>query len=126
MTPADESAKRRSDWLAHAVLVLGNRKTASMLALGFASGLPFALLTGTINAWFSAAKVDLATIGVLSWIGLAYAFKFLWSPIVNVAPLKAFGRRRGWMLICQAVITLSILVIAAQDPVEFFAQLLKP
>ena len=116
MTPADESAKRRSDWLAHAARVLGNRKTASMLALGFASGLPFALLTGTINAWFSAAKVDLATIGVLSWIGLAYAFKFLWSPIVNVAPLQAFGRRRGWMLICQAVITLSILVIAAQDP----------
>lgn len=116
MTPADDSAKHRSDWFTKAVHVLGNRKTVSMLALGFASGLPFALLTGTINAWFSAAKVDLATIGVLSWIGLAYAFKFLWSPIVNVTPLKPFGRRRGWMLICQVVITLAILVIAAQDP----------
>jgi PAT family beta-lactamase induction signal transducer AmpG len=90
-----------------------------MIALGFSAGLPFALLTGTINAWFSAAQVDLATIGVLSWIGLAYAFKFLWSPAVNVQPplpFRLFGRRRGWILICQAVITIAVLVIASQDP----------
>lgn len=119
MSQSDPSAAKRTDWLARAVHVLGHRKTATMIALGFSAGLPFALLTGTINAWFSAAKVDLATIGVLSWIGLAYAFKFLWSPVVNVQPplpFRMFGRRRGWILICQAVITLAILVIASQDP----------
>lgn len=112
-------AKKPGDWFSHAVFVLGRRKTAAMLALGFSAGLPFALLTGTINAWFSVAKVDLATIGVLSWIGLAYAFKFLWSPVVNLQPpipFRRFGRRRGWILICQALIALSIFIIASQDP----------
>jgi len=108
-----------SNLLLRAARALGSRKAATMTALGFSAGLPFALLTGTINAWFSAANVDLATIGVLSWIGLAYAFKFLWSPVVNMAPPFPFsrlGRRRGWILTCQCGIAASILVIASSDP----------
>jgi PAT family beta-lactamase induction signal transducer AmpG len=108
-----------SNLLLRAAHTLGNRKAATMIALGFSSGLPFALLTGTINAWFSAANVDLATIGVLSWIGLAYAFKFLWSPVVNLPPpfpFSSFGRRRGWILLCQCVIAASVIVIATNDP----------
>jgi PAT family beta-lactamase induction signal transducer AmpG len=119
MTQAAEPREKPADWFGHATRVLGNRKTLIMIALGFSAGLPFALLTGTINAWFSAAEVKLATIGVLSWIGLAYAFKFLWSPIVNVAPpypFRLLGRRRGWIVICQCIIVLSILVIATQEP----------
>ena len=60
-------------------LALGNRKTLIMLVFGFAAGLPYTLLIGTLNAWLGEWQIDLATIGVLSWIGLAYAFKFLWS-----------------------------------------------
>ena len=48
---------------------LATRKAATMLAFGFSSGLPFALLIGTLNAWLGDAKINLATIGVLSWIG---------------------------------------------------------
>ncbi|MDZ4738558.1 MAG: beta-lactamase induction signal transducer [Alphaproteobacteria bacterium] len=116
---AGTGASGSHDWLAKAGATLGNRKTVSMIALGFSAGLPFALLTGTINAWFSAAQVDLATIGVLSWIGLAYAFKFLWSPGVNLMPpfpFARFGRRRGWILLCQCVIAACIFVIASQEP----------
>lgn len=105
--------------VARARRVLGGRKTSVMLALGFAAGFPNVMLIGTLNAWLSAAGVDLATIGVLSWIGLAYAFKFLWSPAVNLSPPLGFGRlgrRRGWMLICQIVITACIAVIAVSDP----------
>lgn len=119
MSQAGQATPKSNDWLAKAAHVLGHRKTLTMIAFGFSAGLPFALVTGTINAWFSAAQVDLATIGVLSWIGLAYAFKFLWSPIVNIMPpfpFRLFGRRRGWILICQSVITLCIFVIATQDP----------
>lgn len=108
-----------SNLLLSASRAFGNRKTISMAALGFSAGLPFALLTGTINAWFSAANVDLATIGVLSWIGLAYAFKFLWSPVVNLNapfPFHTFGRRRGWILLCQCAIAGSVLVISTQEP----------
>ena len=52
---------------------LSARKTAIMLIFGFSAGLPFSLLVGTLNAWLGEAKVDLATIGIISWIGLAYA-----------------------------------------------------
>jgi hypothetical protein len=50
---------------------LSTRKSATMLAFGFSSGLPYALLIGTLNAWLGEAKINLATIGVLSWIGLS-------------------------------------------------------
>ena len=82
-------------------VALGNRKSASMLAFGFSSGLPFALLIGTLNAWLGEVKINLATIGVLSWIGLTYSFKFLWSPLVDrleIPGLNRFGRRKSWIM----------------------------
>lgn len=112
-------AERLRGW-ALARAALGSRKTAVMLALGFASGLPFVLLIGTLNAWLGERQVSLATIGVLSWIGLAYAFKFLWSPVVDRTrpPLLArLGRRRSWLVLCQGVLALLLWALAATDPV---------
>src|SRR5437868_1650775 len=60
-----------------------NRKTGIMLIYGMAAGLPYALLLGTLYAWLGETGVDLETMGVFSLIGLAYAFKFLWSPLVD-------------------------------------------
>ncbi len=97
-----------------------NRKTAAMLVLGFASGLPFVLLIGTLNAWLGELKVSLATIGVLSWIGLAYAFKFLWSPLVDRARLPLLGklgRRRSWLVLCQAGLAILLVGLAFTDPI---------
>ncbi|RYD46697.1 MAG: MFS transporter, partial [Sphingomonadales bacterium] len=99
---------------------LRNRKTAAMLVLGFASGLPFVLLIGTLNAWLGELKISLATIGVLSWIGLAYAFKFLWSPLVDRARLPLLGklgRRRSWLVLCQGALAVLLWALAATDPV---------
>jgi PAT family beta-lactamase induction signal transducer AmpG len=98
---------------------LRNRKTAVMLVLGFAAGLPYTLLLGTLNAWLAEARVDLTTIGILSWIGLAYSFKFLWSPLVDrIRPplLGRLGRRRGWLLACQASLAVAFAVLASIDP----------
>ena len=98
---------------------LKNRKTAIMLVFGFAAGLPYTLLIGTLNAWLGEWEIDLATIGVLSWIGLAYAFKFLWSPLVDrvrLPGLERFGRRRSWLFICQLLLTATFFGLALSDP----------
>ncbi|GAA4722118.1 MFS transporter [Sphingomonas lutea] len=100
-------------------VALKNRKTAIMLVFGFAAGLPYTLLIGTLNAWLGEWKIDLATIGVLSWIGLAYAFKFLWSPLVDrvkLPGLERLGRRRSWLLLCQLLLTLTFFGLALSDP----------
>ena len=90
-----------------------------MAALGFASGLPYALLAGSLGAWMTNAGVSFATIGVLSWIGLFYAFKFLWAPMFDwlMPPfLTNVGRRRGWMALCQAVIAVCLIGMSLSDP----------
>src|SRR3982750_35562 len=94
---------------------IATRKSATMLVFGFSSGLPFALLIGTLNAWLGEAKINLATIGVLSWIGLSYAFKFLWSPLVDrvrLPLLEAIGRRKSWIVLCQSVMILAFAALA--------------
>jgi PAT family beta-lactamase induction signal transducer AmpG len=98
---------------------LGNRKSSSMLGFGFSSGQPYALLIGTLNAWLGEAKINLATIGVLSWIGLTYSFKFLWSPLVDrleIPLLNRFGRRKSWIMLCQAVMVGAFVALALTDP----------
>ena len=98
---------------------LQTRKSATMLAFGFSSGLPFALLIGTLNAWLGEAKINLATIGVLSWIGLSYSFKFLWSPVVDRMPLpllERIGRRKSWIVLCQATMIAAFAGLAATNP----------
>jgi len=95
---------------------LATRKSATMLAFGFSSGLPFALLIGTLNAWLGDAKVNLATIGVLSWIGLSYAFKFLWSPLVDRVRIPVLGRRTSWIVLCQVGLIIAFIGLGATDP----------
>lgn len=100
-------------------MALRNRKTAIMLIFGFSAGLPFSLLVGTLNAWLGEAKVDLATIGIISWIGLAYAFKFLWSPLVDrtrLPVLGRLGRRRGWLIVCQLLLAATFIALSLTDP----------
>ncbi|WP_408589921.1 AmpG family muropeptide MFS transporter [Novosphingobium sp.] len=117
---ASTAAPRPKGWRLLRV-ALSNRKSGTMLGFGFASGLPYALLIGTLNAWLGEAKVDLATIGVLSWIGLSYSFKFLWSPLVDrlaLPGLGALGRRKSWIVLCQIVLVLAFAGLAATDPVQ--------
>lgn len=96
-----------------------NRRTLIMLVFGFAAGLPYTLLVGTLSAWLGEWKISLATIGIISWIGLAYAFKFLWSPLVDRASLPVLGklgRRRGWLLLCQLSLAGAFGLLALTDP----------
>lgn len=102
-------------------IALQSRKSSTMLAFGFSSGLPYALLIGTLNAWLGEVGVTLATIGVLSWIGLSYSFKFLWSPLVDRLPLpglERLGRRKSWILLCQLIMVIGFSGLALTDPAQ--------
>ena len=98
---------------------LGQRKTGMMFIFGFSAGLPYALLLGTLYAWLSDAKVDLETMGVFSLIGLAYAFKFLWSPVVDrvkIPGLHRLGRRKSWLIPAQLLLGLILLILSTLNP----------
>lgn len=123
---ANEQAKvERPKGLKLLAAALRNRKSATMLAFGFTSGLPFALLVGTLNAWLGEVGIKLATIGVLSWIGLSYSFKFLWSPIVDRVPLpglERLGRRKSWIFLCQLILVAAFGLLAVINPVSAIGQ----
>ena len=91
-------------------------KVAVMLALGFASGLPFLLTANTFGYWLRDEGTSLKAIGFISWVGFAYAFKVYWSPLVDrvdVPWLGRLGRRRGWMLLCQLLVAAGLVGMAA-------------
>ena len=98
---------------------LGRRKTGAMFVLGFAAGLPYVLITGTLNAWFTNENISVATIGVFSWIIIIYSFKFLWSPAVDRAPTPRIfnmGQRRATILLLQGVILAALFAISTVSP----------
>ncbi|MNK37878.1 muropeptide transporter [compost metagenome] len=87
-----------------------------MLVLGFASGLPLALTSGTLQAWATVEGVPLQEIGFLTLVGTAYTIKFLWAPLVDRYVPPLLGRRRGWMLVTQLLLALAIMGMGAMSP----------
>jgi len=92
------------------------KKMLLMLVLGFASGMPLALTSSTLAAWMVTAGVDIKTIGIFSLVGLPYAFKFLWSPLLDRYVPPFLGRRRGWMLITQLMLIVTIVTMGFFHP----------
>ncbi len=86
--------------------------------LGFASGLPLALSGSTLQAWATVEGVPLQEIGFLTLVGSAYTLKFLWAPLVDRYVPPVLGRRRGWMLVTQALLALTIMVMGLLSPSE--------
>ncbi len=84
--------------------------------LGFASGLPLALTGGTLQAWATVEGVPLQEIGFLTLVGAAYTIKFLWAPFIDRFAPPVLGRRRGWMLVTQLLLALTILAMGMLSP----------
>nr|WP_236589613.1 AmpG family muropeptide MFS transporter [Ramlibacter aurantiacus] len=94
--------------------------TWRMLFLGFSAGLPLLLVLGTLSFRLREAGIDRTTIGYLSWVGLAYGFKWAWAPLVDRLPLPGLtrwlGRRRSWLLLSQAAVAAGLVGMALVDP----------
>ncbi|MFD2675914.1 AmpG family muropeptide MFS transporter [Camelimonas lactis] len=107
---------------------LADRRHVLMLVFGFSSGLPFLLVFGTLSAWLREAGVSRTEIGLLSWVALAYSFKFVWAPAVDGLdpPLLArwLGRRRAWMMLAQCGVAAGLIGVAMSDPAVFLPGLI--
>ena len=92
-----------------------------MLLLGFSSGLPILLIFSTLSVWLFKAGIDRSTITLFSWVGFTYAFKYLWSPIVDNFKIPFFdkmGHRKGWLLFTQLMIIASLILTSLTDPAK--------
>jgi len=92
-----------------------------VVLLGFASGLPLALVGGTLQAWMKAVGVRIEVIGLLALTGWPYAVKYVWAPFLDlytpaIGPLRFLDRRRGWMIISQFCLIGSLLFLSGTDP----------
>ncbi len=112
--PADKPTWRES------LQVYVEPASLRMFALGFSAGLPLLLVFGTLSFWLREAGVNRATIGFISWVTLAYAFKWCWAPLVDRLPIplltRALGRRRSWLVLAQIGIVIGIVGMAFSDP----------
>jgi len=95
---------------------LQNPRLIAVLFLGFASGLPLALVGTTLQAWFTTAQVDLVTIGALSLVGIPYTLKFLWAPLMDQYGLSRLGKRRSWILLTQLGLVIALMLLANLQP----------
>ncbi|MFW0777731.1 MAG: AmpG family muropeptide MFS transporter [Rickettsiales bacterium] len=95
-------------------------KMLAILCLGFASGLPLALTASTLSVWLAEAGVSKSAIGLFAAVATPYAFKFLWSPLVDGfrVPIlcRLLGRRRGWLFATQLFLIAALLALGFADP----------
>src|SRR5580692_6951933 len=114
--PRTDEAHARTNWR-YAVAAYTEPRVLQVLALGFASGLPLLLTYSTLSAWLATNGVRRAAIGTFALVGTPYAFKFLWSPLMDrVPPPLPLGRRRGWGITIQVLLIGAILGLGTCDP----------
>ncbi len=96
--------------------LVANKRIGIIMLLGFSSGLPLALTSGTLQAWMTVEDIDLTTIGIFTLASLPYTWKFLWAPFMDRYIPPLFGRRRGWILLAQISLIFAIGAMAMTSP----------
>ena len=93
-----------------------NSRLLVVFSLGFFSGLPLALLTASLQAWFADVGCSLLTIGTLALVIFPHSYRFLWAPLLDRYALLGLGRRRGWILVMQVALMLGFNLMALLSP----------
>lgn len=97
-----------------------DKRSITMLFLGFSAGLPILLIFSSLSLWLREAGIERSSVTYFSWAALGYSFKFIWSPLVDKLPIpfltNTLGRRRSWLLASQVLIIISISWMASIDP----------
>lgn len=119
LAPAVDPEPKKAVGATDVLKALGRGRVLITLLIGLGSGLPFMLVGNTLGIWLREGGTELAAIGFISWVGLAYSLKFLWAPVidrVDVPLLGRLGRRRGWLLLSQIAVGLSLIAMALIGP----------
>ncbi len=93
-----------------------NKRMLICIFNGFAAGMPLYFLSQMIPAWLRTSQIDLKTIGFLGLVMLPYSFKYLWAPFLDRYVPPFLGRRRGWMMISQILMFISMIFLIMFDP----------
>ncbi len=101
-----------------------NRKMLTILFLGLASGIPLGIVLTVLQAWMTTSGIDLKTVGLAVLVQLPYTWKFAWSPLMDRFVPPFLGRRRGWMLISQVLMIVSIVGMGQFEPASAIAPIL--
>ncbi len=99
---------------------LADARVALMLAFGYSAGLPYLLVFSTLFVWMRESGVPVTTIGLFSWLALAYSFKFLWAPVIDAVDVPVLatrlGRKRAWLIVCQTLIAVGLVGMGLNSP----------
>lgn len=109
-----EKNSKQSFW--KTINIMLSWKMAAMFFFGFSSGFPFYIIKDVLKLWMTESNIDLGTIGLFSILGLPYTLKFVWAPLMDGYVPKFLGRRRGWILIAQTGLMITIAMIGQFDP----------
>ena len=119
--------KKNQSWF-QSVLIYKDIRMLRILLLGAISGFPWVLIASSLSLWLKEEGLSRSTIG---WAGLifgVYAFNYLWAPIIDriQIPLltKKLGHRRGWIVLMQASILLSLITWSIINPNQNLAILI--
>lgn len=93
-----------------------NKRLLIIFLFGFSSGLPLALITGTLQAWYADAGMSVLATGMLSLVGLPYAYRIAWGPLLDRYSLLSLGKRRSWILVMQVALLIGFNSLAWFTP----------
>ncbi len=113
-TDTSPTASKPSVWAAFA-----QPSAWTLFMFGFASGLPFLLVSGTLAYWLKDQGIPRAQLTQIASAGVTYALKFLWSPLVDrvrLPGLGLLGQRRSWLLAAQVVVIVGLFAMASLTP----------
>ena len=102
-----------------------DRRMIRILLLGVISGFPWGLIGSSLSLWLKEEGLSRSTIGWAGLIFAVYAFNYLWAPLIDRIQIpyltKKIGHRRGWIVVMQILILISLLLWSVIDPSENLA-----
>src|SRR6201996_8114358 len=117
---SDSKAPGRGNRTAAAIRSYLQPRSATMLVLGSACGLPLLTITNVLGLWLTDNHVSMTDIGLFAYTLLPYSLKFVWAPILDQVKLpvlhRLLGQRRAWMLVAQLGIILAFVGLWFSDP----------